>query len=836
MAGEKILIVDDKLEVAQFCDEYLFRPYGYVPLIAQTGKQGLEMALEEEPDLMILDFKLPEMTGLEVLGALRDRQVDVPVIFITAYGSDEDIVAAFRLGVKDYLAKPFDLSVMLSTVERVLAEKRQHKDQVRRERELEKQVIKLSTLYGSSVQSVLNHIVEAAVAISGAEEGYLLLLDEQTDELYMRSALNLGQAFASEFRLKVKDTIAGRVLATGNSVRYNHIDDLNLFKIKTGYLVKALINVPLRVNDEIIGVLGVDNRHASEVFSRTDLELLVSLADHAASAIENASLYEDIHRTLTRRMHELSVVQKLAQDLNTVMDVHRIGHIVLHHAMQVTPAEAGLVGLRIQGQIEWLSDGYIARVLESDTWKPNWGAGVIGRATERARPVLIDDIEGDFDSVYALPQTRAQLAVPIRRGDQVIGVIDLECSRPDAFSESDQQLLVSLADRAAVAIENAQLFDMVVNEQRKTKLVLQSIADGVYTVDRDLRITAFNPAAERITGWTEERVRGLLCDLVFQDAGEEGKSCHAELVLRAMESGQAVSSNVDEPPILGRGDHEIYVSSSAAPLYSQEGQLTGAVVAFRDVSAERELDRLKSDFVSMISHELRSPLASLGAAIELLLGLTGGQDDVQKTLHIASENEQRLTRLVEDILSVSRIEAGQMRVQQEPVTLAPILRRIARFAQSQTQQHHIALQIPGDLPFVMADPSKVEIVVNNLVTNAINYSPNGGRILVKVEEPTDGSLTISVIDEGIGIPDELVERVFERFYRIDTSDGRKVYGHGLGLYISKRLVELQGGRIWVRSKEGRGSCFSFTLSTVDHDESAYLEDQLDLEPDQIEVV
>ena len=255
MAGEKILIVDDKIEVAQFCDEYLFRPHGYESIVAQDGRQGLEMALKEDPDLMILDFKLPEMSGLDVLRALRDRQVDVPVIFITAYGSDEDIVTAFRLGVKDYLAKPFDTSEMLSTVERVLGEKRQQNEQVRRQRGLDSQVKKLSTLYGSSVQSVLNHIVEAAVAISNAEEGYLLLLDEQTNELCMRSALNIGQAFASGFRLRVKDTIAGRVLETGQPVRYNHVDDMNLFKIKTGYLAKALINVPLRVNGQITGIL-----------------------------------------------------------------------------------------------------------------------------------------------------------------------------------------------------------------------------------------------------------------------------------------------------------------------------------------------------------------------------------------------------------------------------------------------------------------------------------------------------------------------------------------------------------------------------------------------------
>ncbi|MFN2231633.1 MAG: response regulator, partial [Anaerolineae bacterium] len=308
MAGEKILIVDDKPEAAAFCDEYLFRPHGYVPLIAHDGAQGLDMALGERPDLMILDFRLPRMSGLDVLRALRDKQVELPVIFTTAYGSQEDIAEAFRLGVKDYLTKPFDASEMLSVVRRVLAEKREHDDQERRQSELERQVKKLSTLYGSSVQSVLNHIVESAVAILGAEEGYLLLLDERSDELYMRSALNMGEGFASEFRLRVKDTIAGHVVESGEPIRFSQQDAGDNLKIKTGYLVKAVVNVPLCIDQRIIGVLGADNRVSSAPFTQTDLDLLVSLADHAATAIANASLYEDIHRTLVRRVRGLTTM------------------------------------------------------------------------------------------------------------------------------------------------------------------------------------------------------------------------------------------------------------------------------------------------------------------------------------------------------------------------------------------------------------------------------------------------------------------------------------------------------------------------------------------------
>jgi PAS domain S-box-containing protein len=816
MSNEKILIVDDKPEVAEFCDEYLFRPQGYTPLIAYDGPEGLAMALREDPDLMILDFRLPRMSGLDVLRALREKQVDLPVIFTTAYGSQEDIAEAFRLGVKDYLTKPFDPAEMLSMVQRVLAEQREQEDQARRQGELERQVKKLSSLYGSSVQSVLNHIVESAVAISDAEEGYLLLLDEQSGELHMRSALNMGDVFASEFRVRVTDSVAGQVVESGEPVRLSQGDGEEGLKIKTGYLVSAVANVPLRANGRIIGVLGVDNRESSDPFAQSDLDLLVSLADHAAAAITNASVYEEIHRTLVRRVRELATMQQFAQDVNAVVDVRRIANIVLHHCVDITSAEGGLVGIETRGQVEWVAVGYLGTRPADVGWTCEWKE-IVARVGEGRLGLATASTGNGSEPVSGSPRTRSHLAVPIRRGEKVLGVISLESFRPDAFAISDQQLVVALADRAGVAIENAYLFDAVVNEQRKTKLVLHSIADGVFTVDRELRITAFNTAAERIVGWRETEVIGKACAEVFCDTEGEQRQC--ELIQQAMDDGRSISSTPEDPPVLSRTGDPVYISSSTAPIHSHEGQVEGAVVVFRDVSSDRELDRLKSDFVSMISHELRSPLANLGAAIELLSNVSEGHEVMEKTLAIARANERRLARLIEDILNVSRIEAGQMRVSREPVTLAPLLKRVVRLAQLETGQHKIILRLPRRLPFVLADHGKVEIVANNLVTNAINYSPYGGRIMVKVEGPLDGELVVSVVDEGVGIPEEHLDKVFSRFYRVDTSDGRRVYGHGLGLYISKRLVELQGGRIWVQSRKGLGSCFSFSLPIVGGEEA-----------------
>ena len=167
-----------------------------------------------------------------------------------------------------------------------------------------------------------------------------------------------------------------------------------------------------------------------------------------------------------------------------------------------------------------------------------------------------------------------------------------------------------------------------------------------------------------------------------------------------------------------------------------------------------------------------------------------------------------------------------MKVRVEPVILLLIIRRVIGGFQDQTDRHEITLKVSDSIFFVMADVNKTEMILNNLIKNAIKYSPDGGRIWVEVIFPGNGEVGINIIDEGVGIPEEHIEKIFGPFYRVDAGDDRKIYGHGLGLHISKRLVELQGGRIWVRSQEGTGSCFTFTLPTVQ--ESEFAEEELEV--------
>jgi two-component system NtrC family sensor kinase len=329
VAGERVLVIDDRDDSLQFMTEYILKPNGYQYITAKNGEAGLQRALSEEPDLIIMDQRMPKMTGLEVLAALKKTRTEIPVILMTFHGSEKTAVEALRLGAKDYIIKPFDTEEMLEAIDRALEERRLRKERdklnqelVRANRQLERRVRELSILYniGQQVTSlldpkkVLNRIVEAAVYVTNAEEGALLLIDKESGNLYLRAARNLGEQFARGFRIKVEDSIAGQVVKTGKP--FMESGDEASLKVKTGYLVKSLLYVPVKTSNTVIGVMSVDNKATNRPFTSNDLYLLSALADYASIAIVNAQLYgrvkafsKELEQRVEERTRELEETQ-----------------------------------------------------------------------------------------------------------------------------------------------------------------------------------------------------------------------------------------------------------------------------------------------------------------------------------------------------------------------------------------------------------------------------------------------------------------------------------------------------------------------------------------------
>ncbi len=587
---------------------------------------------------------------------------------------------------------------------------------------------------------------------------------------------------------------------------------------------RARLCVPIRRGTRAIGAIYLEADRPG-VFLQAHLRFINLLAEHAAIALENARLYDETKN----RARELQLLLDVSSIVSASLDVDEVLHRLADKfvsALQVAFCHIALLDeegqrLVIRASATPPSRTNVIAAIASEfplAMAPRFAQVLLG-----GRPLLVQQsvpetaFSADELRLVADAMTQSALLVPLVVGERTLGVITLGEHRHwgrSPITTEKIDLCLAMAAQAAIAIENAQLFKVVAEDRRRTQHILASIADGVLTTDRELRILTFNPAAQKITGWQVHEVLGRdCCTMVCRRPAGDDEACRKECPLvQSLQSGETRSFGPIAWEGSGRLSGRLQVAGSIAPLKDGEGEVVGTVAIFRDVTREAELDRLKGDFVSMVSHEIRSPLASISAAADLLGRGLGGERTAEM-LELIRTQSLHLGSFVEDVLNVSRLDSGALELHIEPTPILPLLRRTIALAQATTNRHTIKLATRSLRPFfVLADASKIEVVVGNLLRNAINYSPDGGSITVGVV--VNGQETVvSVKDEGIGIPADRLERIFERFMRVDDGDAKTVYGHGLGLYIARGIVERHGGRIWVESQLGRGSCFYFTLPT-----------------------
>jgi PAS domain S-box-containing protein len=382
------------------------------------------------------------------------------------------------------------------------------------------------------------------------------------------------------------------------------------------------------------------------------------------------------------------------------------------------------------------------------------------------------------------------MVVPLIAAGRTFGALMLVSADPARlYDEDDLDFAMHLGRRAAVAVDNARLY-RAAEERARAALVVEHVADGVVLVERDGIIRLWNPAMEQITGLGAADTLGRSAEDVF--------GSWTQISVLA-ESG-TLHPQTQPVEINGR---ELWLSITAV------GFEDGTVFAFRDLTAERAVETLKSDFVSTVSHELRTPLAAIyGAALTLR------REDVplpepQRSglLEVIASESDRLARIVNDILWASRLESGTMHTTIERCDGVELARSVLDAARHYAPPSiELQLEAPAEAPLIAADPDKARQVLTNLVDNAVKYSPDGGK--VRLEITSDGPvLRFAVSDEGLGVPPPEHRRIFEKFYRLDPDLTRGVGGTGLGLYISRELLERMGGRIWVESSGSGGSRF-----------------------------
>lgn len=348
-------------------------------------------------------------------------------------------------------------------------------------------------------------------------------------------------------------------------------------------------------------------------------------------------------------------------------------------------------------------------------------------------------------------------------------------------------------------------------DKQETEVLIQSLTDGVVALDNNNTIIMFNKTAERITGLTADAVYGKNVDMVlhfYEDRTLVPFSSYSsqseEYVHRLRDKGLTMSNDKGE---------RITVSIATAPILYNDKK-TGYIIAFHDTSKEHELEEMKLDFVSMAAHELRTPLTAIRGYASLL--------QIESTKDLSEAGKQMISRLVassenlgnliDNLLSVSRIERNTFAVDAKPADLTGTIKSVIDNIrqQAETKKQKLTLTMPNELPIVMADAFRIGQVLLNLVANAVNYNPEGGQIDV-VAEKKDGYLQVTVADKGHGIPKEALSRLFTKFFRVSGALEQGSKGTGLGLYISKSIIEMHHGKIWVESEEEKGAKFTFVL-------------------------
>jgi PAS domain S-box-containing protein len=509
------------------------------------------------------------------------------------------------------------------------------------------------------------------------------------------------------------------------------------------------------------------------------------------------------------RVRQRDYLLEISRAITQELDLGSVLARILNISIEMLAGQAGLIALR-ERMVGW-------RVAVSQ--------GIPPAFLRQLEPLLGRVPEPEEPTLYELPEinrllqnlTRAAslgllagVALPLIARNKVIGILFIFRNYLGVFSSNDKALLQSFADQAAIAVQNAQLYTQIRDEEQRVAALLDSLADGILILASDHTVEHCNPALTRMLGRTAEEILGAKHEDVIRWAKQkDGTSLE-----QAEMGGWPLTPNAT---LYVEGDLErpdkpsLPVGVTYAPLLSPDGLLLNVIASVRDITRFREAEELKSTFVSVISHELKTPVALIKGYVSTLRreDATWEREVIADSLAVIEEEADHLTELIENLLDASRLQAGVLAINSSDVDLALLARRIAERFRIQSNRHQIVVDFPADFPIILGDDDRLAQVFSNLISNAIKYSPDGGEIHISGQIHPQ-QVVVCVSDQGPGIAIGDIPYVFDRFYRA-TDASRTTKGAGLGLYLARAVVEAHGGRIWVDPKPGAGARICFSL-------------------------
>lgn len=525
-------------------------------------------------------------------------------------------------------------------------------------------------------------------------------------------------------------------------------------------------------------------------------------------------------RRVRQRDYLLEITRAMTRELNLEVLLARI----LKIAVELLSGQAGLIALRKQ----------------RGGWEVNTSTGINDPFLRYLRPFLAqiqareDPAQSELPQVFQVLEELTRVAssgllhgvgLPLAAFGRVIGVIFIFRSYPDLFTTDERTILAAFADQAAIAVNNAQLFTQIRQEKQRIDALVDSVADGILILAPNGTIERCNPAFERLWGAPAAQIVGQNHANVIRF----GRLSHGQTLEQAEAGGWPLGPEATlyvegdlERPSSGKAAYELPLAARDkgnplpvamiyAPMMNPEGVLLNTIATVRDISNFRQAEELKSTFISVMSHELKTPVALIKGYVATLRREDAHWERaiVADSLQVIEEEADRLADMIENLLDASRLQAGGLKLNLAEVSLKTLAERNAERFRSQSTRHEFVVDFPADFPSVLGDAARLTQVFANLISNAIKYAPEGGEIRIGGQVLAD-QLVVCVTDQGLGIAPGDAPHIFDRFYRA-VEASRTTKGAGLGLYLTRAIIEAHGGRIWVDTKFSGGARICFAL-------------------------
>lgn len=742
----------------------------------------LRLALQERPwDLVIGDYHLRDFSGLAALAVVKAHDPDLPFLLISGARGEEFAVEAMQAGAGDYLIKG-QLARLAPAVERELQARQQRQARRQADAALDSRNRRLRLL-----AQLAERLLAAAAPVDAATAAYRMIAEELDLHAYFNFLLEADgdlrldswagipdQAARLITRLKVGEAVCGRVAESGEPWHVTEVQSSAdpRFKLIRRYGLRAYYCSPLQVGERLLGTLSFGTR-SRDRFSDGEIEFIRTVVRYVALADERLRAEKALRESEERfrAFFENAAVGAMEMGLDG-------------RFLQVNERFCRLIGYTREALLK-VTPHDLAHPADRPRQEEGFRQLLAGERTffEMEKRYCRQD-----GSPIWVQETTGAIHSPEGKLQRLVGIVQDISGRKQ--SEVERERLLAELDATLQAMANGVVVYSAVGEIRR----LNPAADQMLCYSPQVKV---RPMLERKAALYPQRPDGTPYPLEEHPAW------------RALKGETTLSEVMLYHPC--GAERPLWVAVSAAPIRTPDGEILGAVSTLTDLSPLRELQNEREIYLHTISHDLRTPLSVVLGHAELL-GLSCRQEEAQMHVEAILQGVERMDRMIEELVEAARLEGGEISLEKEPVPLDRFLADFLQQGAPVLDASRISLSVAPALPPVMADRRRLERILTNLLTNALKYSPPEAPVEVAVR-PEGREVLVSVRDQGEGILPEDLPHIFRRFYR--SRRGRKANSVGLGLYITRSLIEAHGGRIWVNSEPGEGSIFTFCLPAAD---------------------